>query len=587
MIQQTTPHVDVVICGLGPTGLTLAHLLGRRGVSVVVLEREPRFYGNARAVYTDDECLRIFQAAGMAEELARDMLLNATFQWVLPNGRVLHQLIQTARPYGWTPNNLFYQPLLETSLANGLARYPQVSVRRGREFTRFIQDGEGVTVLHRASRGAQYGKPSTAPGETPAPQDGEEALRCRYFVACDGGRSAVRAQAGIRMTGKSFPNPWIVVDIKQKEGEDCLRHLPYFSFICDPACPTVSCRQPYGHHRFEFMLMPGQTKEHMENPDTVRAYLGKYVDVDRIDILRSLVYTFNALVAESWRDGRVFLAGDAAHMTPQFVGQGMNAGVRDAYNLAWKLEAVLKGQARDSLLDTYQSERRPHAKAMIDLSIRMKNFVSTSNPLLGTLRNVVTRSARRIPGLREYLNEAKFKPRPRYAAGAYFGLPRQRRAALEGEQLPQPTLADRECRTVLMDEALGEGYALVGLGVDPRETLTAAQRQQLARLDMRYLILYPAGGRPQGKTAPSAPEGVTEWEDMSGECIRRFRKAGHGEGAVAIVRPDRFVFALAKSDALPGAVQCLLEQLGLQAAASPCAAVYCPTTPQPYWTGNP
>ncbi|MBF7730393.1 bifunctional 3-(3-hydroxy-phenyl)propionate/3-hydroxycinnamic acid hydroxylase MhpA [Pseudomonas sp. N040] len=559
--------VDVVISGLGPTGLTLAHLLGKRGLSVVVLEREPQFYGNARAVYTDDECLRIFQAAGIAEELTKDMLLNATFQWVLPDGEVLHQLIQTARPYGWPANNLFYQPLLETSLADGLARYPQVSVRRGREFTRFTQDANGVNVMHIASRGAQYSKQAPVQGETPAAQEGEEVLRARYFVACDGGRSAVRAQLGINMTGKSFPNPWIVVDIKQKDGEDCLRHLPYFSFICDPECPTVSCRQPYGHHRFEFMLMPGQTREYMEQPETVRAYLSKYVDVSKVEILRSLVYTFNALVAEQWRDGRVFLAGDAAHMTPQFVGQGMNAGVRDAYNLAWKLDAVLRGQARDSLLDSYQSERRPHAKAMIDLSIHMKNFVSTANPLLGALRNVATRTARRTPGLREFLSEAKFKPRPRYEAGAYFGLPRQRRAGLEGEQLPQPTVVDRENRPLLLDEALGQGYALIGFAVDPRQSLSAADLQQLAQLDTRYLTLFPAGGRPQGKAAASTPAGLGEWEDMSGECIRRFREAGYAEGAVAIVRPDRFVFAMAKPGQTQSAVHSLLEQLGLQAAS--------------------
>ncbi|MBT8769581.1 bifunctional 3-(3-hydroxy-phenyl)propionate/3-hydroxycinnamic acid hydroxylase MhpA [Metapseudomonas boanensis] len=563
--KNNDPQVDVVISGLGPTGLTLAHLLGKRGLSVIVLEREPQFYGNARAVYTDDECLRIFQAAGIAEELTKDMLVNATFQWVLPDGLVLHQLIQTARPHGWPANNLFYQPLLETTLADGLARYPQVSVRRGREFTRFIQDADGVTVMHIASQGAQYSKQAPVFGETPAPQEGEEALRARFFVACDGGRSAVRAQLGIKMTGKSFPNPWIVVDIKQKEGEDCLRHLPYFSFICDPECPTVSCRQPYGHHRFEFMLMPGQAKEHMEDPRTVRAYLSKYVDVNKIEILRSLVYTFNALVAEKWRDGRVLLAGDAAHMTPQFVGQGMNAGVRDAYNLAWKLDAVLRGQARDSLLDSYQSERRPHAKAMIDLSIHMKNFVSTANPLLCSLRNVATRTARRTPGLREFLSEAKFKPRPRYETGAYFGLPRQRRAGLEGEQLPQPLLVDRESRTLLMDEAMGQGYALIGYGVDPRKSLADADLQQLARLDTRYLTLYPAGGRPQGKVSPSAPVGVDEWEDMTGECIRRFKEAGYPLGAVAVVRPDRFVFAMTNPGAVQPAIHSLLEQLGLKA----------------------
>ena len=144
------------------------------------------------------------------------------------------------------------------------------------------------------------------------------------------------------MAGKSFPEPWLVVDIKAKEGEDCFRHMPYFNFHCDPKQPTVSCPQPNGHHRFEFLLMPGQTKEQMEDPATVRSLLARHVDVDKVEVLRRLVYTFNALVAERWREGRVLLAGDAAHMTPQFMGQGMSSGVRDAHNLAWKLDAVLR-----------------------------------------------------------------------------------------------------------------------------------------------------------------------------------------------------------------------------------------------------
>ena len=571
---QNSNSVDVVISGLGPTGLTLAHLLGRRGVSVIVLEREPRFYGNARAVYTDDECMRIFQAAGMADELAKDMLQDAIFQWVLPDGRVLNQLIQKERPYGWPANNLFYQPFLETSLADGLARYPNVSVQRGRELTGFTQDRDGVTVLHIPSRGAQYSRPATASGAVPAPREGETSIRAKYLVACDGGRSAVRAQLGIGMTGKSFPNPWIVVDIKEREGEDCLRHLPYFNFVCDPDCPTVSCRQPKGHHRFEFMLMPGQTKEYMEDPATVRQLLSRHVDVDKVEVLRSLVYTFNALVAERWRDGRVFLAGDAAHMTPQFVGQGMNAGVRDAYNLGWKLAAVLQGRGTDALLDTYQTERRPHARAMIDLSIRMKNYVSVANPVLSGVRNLATRVARVTPGLREYFSRAKFKPRPRYQDGQYFGRPRKRRSGPEGEQIPQPSVMGRDGRRWLLDEVLGEGYGVIGFGVDPRDLLSPAELGALAQLDARYLTIFPLGGRPQGfNTARNAPEGLPEMEDCSGELTSWLKTSGMSEGAVAVIRPDKFTYALVAGNELPQTVRQLADQLGVAAVcAAPLAA---------------
>ena len=352
-------HYDVVIAGLGPTGLTLAHCLGQRGHQVLVLEREPAFYGNARAVYTDGECMRIFQSFGMADRLAADMLQDAPVQMVLPDGKVLFQLKNTHRPHGWPANNFFYQPLLETALADGLAKYPNVTVLRGRELTRFEQDAAGVDVFHVASDGSGYGRPAPQAGVRPGPVAGEARVRARYLVGADGGRSGVRAQLGISMTGRNFPNPWLVVDIKVKDPADGLRHLPYFNFVCDPACPTVSCVQPNGHHRFEFMLMPGQTREHMEHPDTVRHYLSKYVDVDKFEILRTLVYTFNALMAEKWRDGRVLLAGDAAHVHPPHGGQGLNTGVQDAVNLGWKLAQVVAGTLPDTLLDTYEAERHP------------------------------------------------------------------------------------------------------------------------------------------------------------------------------------------------------------------------------------
>lgn len=555
--------VDVVISGLGPTGLMLAHLLGGRGITVLVLEREPRSYGNARAVYTDDECMRIFQAADMADELAVDMLQNAVFQWVLPNGRVLNQLIQRERPYGWSANNLFYQPFLEGTLEQGLARYPHVTVRRGREVTRFVQDRAGVTVHHAASEGERYSKRAPSTGITPGPLSEEASARGQFFVACDGGRSAVRSQLGIRMTGKSFPNPWIVVDIKEKAGEDCLRHLPYFNFVCDPACPTVSCRQPKGHHRFEFMLMPGQTTEYMEDPATVRALLSRYVEVEKIEILRQLVYTFNALVAERWRAERVFLAGDAAHMTPQFVGQGMNAGIRDAYNLAWKLAAVLQGTAMEDLLDTYQSERRPHAQAMIDLSILMKNYVSVSNPALSRLRNIATRVLQKTPVLDQYITKAKFKPRPRYQPGQYFGLPRRRRRGPEGAQIAQPTVVARDGGHCLLDEVIGEGFALLGVGVDPREPLATRELTILERLAARSIALYPLGGRPQGTAAARGqPAGLAELEDSGGELVDWLKQAGCKPGEVLVIRPDKFVYACVPRSQLAETIQELGGKLG-------------------------
>lgn len=562
MTTHNSEIVDVVIAGLGPTGATLAHLLGKRGLSVLVLEREPVFYGNARAVYTDDECMRVMQAAGVAKDLAADMQIDTPAQWTFPDGRVIGRYWQLKRRFGWPVINFLYQPWLETRLSDLLANHPTVKVVRGRELVDFEQDGELVTLTHQATQSCRFGDGDGSRVDLdvdPAPAT----LKARYLVGADGGRSTVREKLGIGMDGKNFPEPWLVVDLEMKEGEDALRHIPYFNFICDPGCPVVSCPQPGRFHRFEFMLMPGQTKEYMEDPATVRQLLSRYVDPDKFEVKRKLVYTFNALVAREWRKGRVLLAGDAAHMTPQFMGQGMSSGVRDAYNLAWKLEAVLRGKAADKLLDTYGSERYHHAKAMIDISVRMKDFVSMSNPFKTALRNVAVRVLNATPVLGKWLREGGFKPTPTYKPGSYLGLPRSGRRDVAGTLLPQPEVRTFKGKRVPLDEVLGEGFALLGLENNPRVALSAESRQFLAALDTRYVTLFPFGGRPQGMGVQRfSPADLVEVEEPDEDLVRWFKRAGRGRDLIAVVRPDKFVFALVPAEQLDTALAELKRQLG-------------------------
>ena len=212
MTEKTsqTPAADVVIAGLGPTGLTLAHILGRRGHRVIVLEKEPVFYGNARAVYTDDECMRIFQSIGVADEVAAKMMPETPVQFVRKDGHVLGQYRPLKRIFGWPVVNFFYQPYLETQLAELLARYPNVEVRRGREVVDFEQDADGVTVTHQATREVRFGD-TTGDKIVRAADPDIRHLRARYLVGADGGRSTIRTRLGIEMTGRNFPasvEPW-------------------------------------------------------------------------------------------------------------------------------------------------------------------------------------------------------------------------------------------------------------------------------------------------------------------------------------------------------------------------------------------
>ena len=554
---------EVIISGLGPTGLVLAHMLGMRGHRVVVLEREPVFYGNARAVYTDDECMRIFQHIGVADDVKSSMLFDVPVQFTGPDGGVLGQYLPTRRPNGWPVLVFFYQPYLETKLTELLARYPSVEVLRGRELVAFEQDGQGVTVTHQATQSFRYCDQSDARVARTGDPD-PRTLRARYLVGADGGRSRIRELLGIEMTGRSFPEPWLVVDLRQKDRERGLRHMPYFNFVMDPEMPVVSCVQPDGYHRFEFMMMKGQTREWMERPETVRALLAKYVDPDLFEVKRSLVYTFNALVAREWRRQKVLLAGDAAHMTPQFMGQGASAGIRDAYNLGWKLSAVLAGQAGEDLLDSYERERRDHAQSMIDTAVWLKGVVSMTNPVTTRLRNAVLRSSRLIPRLRRWVQEGGFKPAPDLASGRYVGLPRRGRRGPEGALSPQPDVRHIDGRCERLDEVTGRGLALVGYGVDPRASLSPELRQFLDAARARYVTIVRHGQRPQGLAgvARDRPEGLVEVEDLDGRMTRWFDKAGHSPGAVAILRPDKFVFGVVALAELAQAVHELRLQLG-------------------------
>ncbi|OXR41600.1 3-(3-hydroxy-phenyl)propionate/3-hydroxycinnamic acid hydroxylase [Nocardia cerradoensis] len=551
---------DVVVVGLGPTGLTLANLLGRRGISVLVLEREPEYYGLARAVYTDDEVMRIFQSAGVAGDLAADMNVDSTVQWVRGDGKVLVQFHQTDRPLGWPIVNFLYQPYLENGLERALERYPHVTVRRGREVVGFDQDADWVSVEHARSAGTDYGKKTSEPDPRTT-----ERVRAKFLVGCDGGRSVVRTRLGIDMSGTSFPERWLVVDLRAADGVDAFRHLPYFNFVCDPKLPIVSCPQPGGHHRFEFMLQESQTAEEMEDPDNVRRLIGAFVDPDEVEVLRRLVYTFNAVVAERWRAGRILIAGDAAHMTPQFVGQGMSSGVRDADNLAWKLHAIIEYGAAQRILDSYETERRPHAKAMIDFSVFNKALVSVDNPLLAAARDLALTTAVRTPGLGGWIRAAKMKPQPRFRPGAYLGLPRGRwRRGVAGTLSPQPQIRTYDGRHRRLDEVLGSGFAVLGNGVDPRSVLSSTDGAALRALGTRFVTVYPAGGRPQGKPGDgrAAGDDYADVEDHTGALTTWFGKAGVGARGLVLLRPDRYVFGTAAPQRAHELTAELLRQLG-------------------------
>ncbi len=345
---------DVLIIGLGPVGAVLAGLLRCENLSVIVADRETAPYALPRAATFDDEAMRVFQSLGIAEELEQICRVPAKLEFVTAGGDVLMDFPVRDAPTvsGWRRNYLLHQPHIEHALRRRLAELG-VEIRLGMRFESATQDSSGVTT--------QLLGPA-----------GSAALRNKFLIGCDGASSPVRATMGSGLHSYDFEEPWLVVDVLC-ETPDLLPDRVVQ--ICDPRRPTTYLRMTGHRYRWEFMMLDGETEAQMTEPDFINSLLAPWIDAVQLTIERAVVYRFHALVAKRWRDNKILIAGDAAHQMPPFAGQGMCAGIRDARNLAWKLAAVIAGAAPPALLETYQAEREPHIRHIIETVIAMGNII--------------------------------------------------------------------------------------------------------------------------------------------------------------------------------------------------------------------
>lgn len=504
----TRNHWPVIVIGAGPTGLTIANLLVRYGVEVLLVERNLTTVQEPRAVSIDDESLRTMQSAGVVNELLPNVVLGYGSEYFSPRGRRFLKVKPTTLEYGYPRRNAFRQPVLEAILRAHLSTSEHVTAMFGAELVDFSQSNDVVTAGIRTD-------------------DGTHAISCDYLISCDGSRSFVRQRLGIAMQGSTYDERWLIVDLEgtSDPGRDT-------KVYCDPARPCLSLPGPHGTRRFEFMLHEGETEDAALAPENIESLLRTHGEDGTATIKRKVVYAFHARMAERWRDGRIFLAGDAAHLMPPFAGQGMNSGIRDAHNLAWKVAAVVNDKLGTLLLDSYETERRRHVAEMTDLAVRMGRVMMPRTNLRAFALQTFFRALAIYPAARSYFAEMKFKPKPRFHDGFLVGSQKEPHGrSLVGSLFPQALVAT-STGYQLLDDVLGSGFALLAPPGTSPLLLQHASRDGAAEPQLRQVAVLDK----EDATVTTAP--IVSARDVRGDLAKLM--SGYPAG-LYLIRPDHYV----------------------------------------------
>jgi 2-polyprenyl-6-methoxyphenol hydroxylase-like FAD-dependent oxidoreductase len=518
---------DVAIVGYGPVGQTLAALLARAGHRVVVFERFQDIYRLPRAVHLDHEIMRLLQSLDLADVLAEEMVPVSDYQWFGADGELLLRFdVDGLARSGWKSDYMFFQPELEAAIDRHACVPAGVTVERGWVAEGLKDSGDHVELtLHQVSQ--------NGPGQI-ASTDEYRTVRARWLVGADGANSFVRETTGITRRDLGFQERWLVVDAEPHD-MGALAHLPIAGQWCDPVRPTTIIQSGPRHRRWEFMLLPDEAPSDFDDPARVWALLEPWYRPEDGPLTRSTVYEFRSMVADEMRQGHVLIVGDAAHLTPPFLGQGLCSGVRDAANVAWKLDLVLRGVAHERLLSMVAAERQPQNEAVIRIAIELGKVLCQLDPQAAAERDGMLRAAGPPPPLElppltgGLLHQPIGEPDP--LAGTL---------SVQGE-------VERAGRNGRFDDVVGGGFALIVARGDPLDGLSHHERTLLDTLDATLASLDPR-----------APHGV---RDLDGRLTAWL--AQYNAHAV-LVRPDFYVFgAAACAEAVPQLLKDLQTQLHL------------------------
>ncbi|MEM8896675.1 MAG: bifunctional 3-(3-hydroxy-phenyl)propionate/3-hydroxycinnamic acid hydroxylase [Bacteroidota bacterium] len=504
--MDTSDSFEVIIIGMGPVGLSMANLLGKREISVALVDREEAPLPFPRAIHGDDETLRIIDAMELGDQVRDIISPFKEMEMVDANGHILTSIVLDQRsgsPHLPT-DYWFFQPSLEKVLESGLERYSNITSYRGWEAISCEEIEEG---LHIEIQEVASGK--------------NLFLQANWLIGCDGGKSWVRSLMQVDMKSLRFDQSWVVIDTLVEEEERKL--LPEnHQQICDPNRPSTYVPGVGKHRRWEFMLGPRESKFPLDKLKPLSLeLLSYYVDVSKVDILRIAPYTYHALLAKKWRKGRMFIAGDAAHQMPPFLGQGMCTGIRDAENLSWKLAEVIKGTREEDILDSYQKERYHHTVQLTRGAMMLGKIIQSSNSFISGVRNWVFKN---VLSNKVLLQEVQNKISNRAEYKTYFKGYIGKHNLLSGTLFPYFEMYDAfSMQGRSSDHYLGENWTVLA-----RVPLPCTHKHE----EVSLLCL-------------NAPSGL--WQSFQGSDDVMSEWFDRREVDFVIIRPDKYIYDAGKS----------------------------------------
>lgn len=515
---------DVLVAGMGPVGSAAAVFAGRAGLRTVAVDRSEAVFPLPRATHFDAEIMRLFQGAGLAEEFGMVVSTYDGGVHLGADGEPIRDFRVPAErgPSGWFPHYTFIQPQVDQILRDAAAADPLVECRLGWDVVATEQIDDLVAITVRGPSGTT------------------EVVTAKYVIACDGASSPIRKSLGIGLIDYGFEEPWIIIDAIVPDSADLPNHSVMW---CDPKRPGTYIPQPGRHRRWEFMLLEGESPETMASRPVIEELLRPSVDPDGVEIVRSAVYRFHGLITAEWRKGRIFLAGDAAHQTPPFYGQGMCHGIRDVSNLIWKLRLALDDKNMVPLLDSYAKERHPHVKTIIDASVENGRYICILDAEAARERDERLR-ARAAAGhdVRSFRSLI-----PGLADGIVMP---PDDATQTGQLMVQPNVEIDDGRVTRMDDALRAGFRLIAR--QSPEDASLCQWFQSALLGQVVTLDDEGVARISGAPARDADyserhgrPGSSLFVDRSGELLHWFDKQG---ATAVLVRPDHYIFGVATGD---------------------------------------